>query len=33
MSKLLAGVGLAVFLSIYQTHGSIDLDQIRFLKW
>jgi NADH-quinone oxidoreductase subunit K len=28
-----AAVGLAVFLSIYQTHGSIDLDQIRFLKW
>ena len=28
-----AAVGLAVFLSIYQTHGSIELDKIRFLKW
>ncbi|TLZ82502.1 MAG: NADH-quinone oxidoreductase subunit K, partial [Methanobacteriota archaeon] len=28
-----AAVGLAVFLSIYQTHGTIELDKIRFLKW
>jgi len=28
-----AAVGLAVFLAIYQTHGTIELDKIRFLKW
>jgi len=28
-----AAVGLAVFLSIYQTHGTIELDKIRILKW
>src|SRR5437870_1185559 len=28
-----AAVGLAVFLSIYQTHGTIELDKVRFLKW
>jgi len=28
-----AAVGLAVLLSIYQTHGTIELDKIRFLKW
>src|SRR3989442_11474568 len=28
-----AAVGLAVFLSIYQTHWTIELDKIRFLKW
>ena len=28
-----AAVGLAVFLSIYQTHGTIELDKVRFLRW
>ena len=28
-----AAVGLVVFLSIYQTHGTIELDKVRFLKW
>ncbi|HEY7588550.1 MAG TPA: NADH-quinone oxidoreductase subunit NuoK [Thermoplasmata archaeon] len=28
-----AAVGLAIFLSIYQTHGTVDLDRIRFLRW
>jgi len=31
--RIQAAVGLAVFLSIYQTHGTIELDKIRFLKW
>jgi len=26
-------VGLAVFLTIYQTHGTIELDKVRFLRW
>ncbi len=28
-----AAVGLAIFLSIYQTHGTVDLDRVRFLRW
>ena len=28
-----AAVGLAIFLSIYQTHGTIDLDRLRYLRW
>lgn len=28
-----AAVGLAVFLAIYQTHGTIELDKVRFLRW
>lgn len=28
-----AAVGLAVFLTIYQTHGTIELDKVRFLRW
>ncbi len=28
-----AAIGLAVFLSIYQTHGTVDLDRLRFLRW
>jgi NADH-quinone oxidoreductase subunit K len=28
-----AAVGLAIFLSVYQTHGTIELDKIRILKW
>lgn len=28
-----AAVGLAIFLSIYQTHGTVDLDRLRFLRW
>lgn len=28
-----AAVGLAIFLSIYQTHGTVELDKIRILKW
>lgn len=28
-----AAIGLAIFLSIYQTHGTVDLDRIRFLRW
>ncbi len=28
-----AAVGLAIFLSIYQTHGTVDMDRLRFLRW
>lgn len=28
-----AAVGLAIFLSIYQTHGTVDMDRVRFLRW
>ena len=28
-----AAVGLEIFLSIYQTHGTIDLDRLRYLRW
>ena len=28
-----SAVGLAIFLSIYQTHGTIDLDRLRYLRW
>src|SRR3989441_12993762 len=28
-----AAVGLAVFLPIYQNHGTIKLGNVRFLKW
>lgn len=28
-----AAVGLAVLLAVYQTHGTIELDKVRFLKW
>jgi NADH-quinone oxidoreductase subunit K len=27
-----AAVGMAVFLTIYQTHGTIELDKVRFLR-
>ena len=27
-----AAVGMAVFLSIYQTHGTIELDKVRLLR-
>jgi NADH:ubiquinone oxidoreductase subunit K len=28
-----AAVGLAILLAIYQTHGTIELDKVRILKW
>ena len=28
-----AAIGLAIFLSIYQTHGTVDMDRVRFLRW
>jgi len=28
-----AAVGLAIFLAIYSTHGTVDLDRLRFLRW
>ncbi len=28
-----AAVGLAIFLSLYQTHGTVELDKIRLLRW
>ena len=28
-----AAVGLAIFLAIYQTHGTVDMDRVRFLRW
>ncbi len=28
-----AAVGLAIFLSVYQTHGTVDMDRVRFLRW
>ncbi len=28
-----AAIGLAIFLAIYQTHGSVDMDRVRFLRW
>jgi NADH-quinone oxidoreductase subunit K len=28
-----AAIGLAIFLSIYQTHGPVDMDRVRFLRW
>jgi len=27
-----AAVGMAIFLSIYQTHGTIELDKVRILR-
>ncbi len=28
-----AAVGLAIFLALYQTHGTVELDKIRLLRW
>ncbi|OGS51096.1 MAG: NADH-quinone oxidoreductase subunit K [Euryarchaeota archaeon RBG_16_68_12] len=28
-----AAVGLAIFLTLYQTHGTVELDKIRLLRW
>ncbi len=28
-----AAIGLAIFLSVYQTHGTVDMDRVRFLRW
>ncbi len=28
-----AAIGLAIFLAIYQTHGTVDMDRVRFLRW
>jgi len=28
-----AVVGMAIFLTIYQTHGTIELDKVRILRW
>ena len=28
-----AAICLAIFLSIYQTHGTVDMDRVRFLRW
>ena len=28
-----AAVGLAIFLNVYATHGTIELDKIRILRW
>lgn len=28
-----AAVGLAIFLALYRTHGTADLDKARFLRW
>jgi len=26
-------VGLAIFLALYQSHGTVELDKIRLLRW
>jgi len=28
-----AAVGLAIFLNVYATHGTIELDKIRIMRW
>ena len=28
-----AAVGLAIFLALYETHGTTELDKIRLLRW
>lgn len=28
-----AAIGLAIFLVLYRTHGSIELDKIKILRW
>lgn len=28
-----AAIGLAIFLAIYKTHGTVDMDRVRFLRW
>jgi len=28
-----AAVGLAIFLNVYATHGTIELDKIKILRW
>ncbi len=28
-----AAVGLAIFLALYQSHGTVELDKIRLLRW
>jgi len=28
-----AAVGLAIFMNVYRTHGTIDLDKVGFLRW
>ena len=28
-----AAIGLAIFLSVYQTHGTVDMHRVRFLRW
>ncbi len=28
-----AAIGLAIFINVYATHGTIQLDKIRFLRW
>lgn len=28
-----AAIGLAIFLNIYMTHGTIELDKIKILRW
>jgi len=28
-----AAIGLGIFLVLYRTHGSIELDKIKFLRW
>ncbi len=28
-----AAVGLAIFLTLYQSHGTVELDKIRLLRW
>ncbi len=28
-----AAVGLAIFLALFETHGTVELDKIRLLRW
>ena len=28
-----SAMGLAIFLTLYRTHGTVELDRIRFLRW
>ncbi|MCK5548337.1 MAG: NADH-quinone oxidoreductase subunit NuoK [Thermoplasmata archaeon] len=28
-----AAIGLAIFLTLYRTHGSVELDKIKIMRW